>query len=273
MVACLRNLNKKLKKTLIFIKKHLKNQIIILMKMAVYIPIKNKITIDDLFVVSRDASSEYDTEKIIVKDENLFKLNSYFSVNSEKSMLSFYGDQNKIKSILYNLFECEIEFPSNSLYKQRITAVYNEKIFILTLLVDDDSFLVRPINQESILITLTRILQDITHNLVICPFDEGLETWWIHTSPYKQSHFKPIDVIIRKRDHSTINCKNILFDENFIKKEYTNNYNQQLLLLTNYSKYAFFINKSKDLNLSQNEMENVFEKLEKPSMKMTKKVL
>ena len=34
--------------------------------MSLYFSIKNKITIDDLFIVLRDSSSEYDTEKINV---------------------------------------------------------------------------------------------------------------------------------------------------------------------------------------------------------------
>ena len=226
--------------------------------MSLYFSIKNKITIDDLFIVLRDSSSEYDTEKINVINENLFKLNEYFSKITEISMFSLYGDRKKITKILNQIFESQIKLDAHPLYKQRITAIYNEKIFVLALLVDDDSFLLRPINQESILITLTRILQDITNKVIICPFEESIgHQWWDEQSPYKQSHFKPIDLVIRKRDHSRIKSNTVLFDENLITKEYTSSYKTNLRITNNYTKYSSFIKKNKGLNILQNEIDKI----------------
>ena len=216
----------------------------------------NFIVVDDIYVVLRDTSSEYDTEKINAIDENLFKLNSYFSTKNEMSMLSLYGDRDKILKILNNLFETEIKLNKISNFKQRITAIYNDKIFVLALFTDDDSFLVRPICQESILITLTRILQDITKNIIICPFNESLQNWWTHASPYRQSHFKPIDLIIRKRDNSTIKSMSaIKFDENLITKEYSKSYMENLRFTNNYTKFCSIIKACRGMNLSSNQIE------------------
>ena len=166
-------------------------------------------------------------EKVSTNGPNIFE--AYNELQNMKRIVSFYGDRDQIEHIMSEILKENIELSLKQVNEEYRAVMYivldyvKKTAYALLVCKSQELFDTKPLNKESLIISMQRYLQDFSSHVFIAPSKNTVENWSTDSklSPF---NYKPNTFFeFRSRSNDITNLRMEKIDVNFKKvEEYLN---------------------------------------------------
>jgi hypothetical protein len=227
-----------------------------------------------IFFYDKDVSSEYTIEKTTVDDRNIFDI--YDEIKTTKKIVSFYGDLGAINELLKNILGADPKLKLPDQCPASIIMVVDKKaeVCFSCLVCDSDKlFDKKPLNKESLIITLHRFLLDISDHIFIVPREITLQNWTnqVKPNPFNSGFKTTKKFTVKQSTTIEIKVEKIETNTESLSEYFKNSDVFGLTFQNNYSKIFFSTKKVVKGGLVQEKFRNIYNHLMKDLVKLDSK--